>query len=139
MTESPIILGDRRQVNEGAVLSSPAMSAAERPLEVRRQKNDRLAGGKLSCAVVFDRAFTAEEIGRFYLLSTSDEPSPLAFSFEGRVVRYICPEDDEARWRLALEIYLVKIFRQTAEVAKPHPPGSRDARTRLGLRKLHLG
>ena len=114
------------------------MSASARPLEVRRQKNDRLAGGKLSCAVVFDREFTAEEMRRFYLLPTSDEPNPLAFAFEGRVVRFICPEDDEPRWRLALEIYMVKTFRQTTEVAKPHPPG-RDTRTRLGLRKLHLG
>jgi hypothetical protein len=88
---------------------------------------------------VFDREFTPEEMRQFYLLPTSDDPNPLAFTFEGRVVRYICPEADEPKWRLALEIYLVKTFRQTAEVAKPHPPGTRDTRTRLGLRKLHLG
>ena len=115
------------------------MTAVARPLEVRRQTSDRLAGGKLSCAVVFDREFTPEEMRRFYQLPTSDEPNPLAFTFEGRVVRYICPEIDEPKWRLALEIYMVKTFRQTTEVAKPHPPGSRDTRTSLGLRKLHLG
>jgi hypothetical protein len=115
------------------------MSPVGRPLEVQRQKNDRLAGGKLSCAVVFDREFTPEEMRRFYLLPSSDEPNPLAFTFEGRVVRFICPEQDEPKWRLALEIYLVKTFRQTAAVAKPQASGARDTRSRLGLRKLHLG
>lgn len=108
-----------------------------RPLEVQRQKNDRLAGGKVSCAVVFDREFTPEEMRRFYLLPADGDPNPLAFSFEGRVVRWICPADDEPKWRLSLEIYLVKTFRQTASVPKTAP--SRDTRSKFGLRKLHLG
>ena len=111
-----------------------------RPLEVQRQKNDRLGGGKVACAIVFDREFTPDEVQRFLLLP-GDNPNPLAFSFDGRVVRWICPEEDEPRWRLALEIFLVKTFRQTAETEiKPKPPGgSRDSRARFGLRKLHLG
>ena len=109
-----------------------------RPLEVRRQKNDRLAGGKVACAVVFEREFTQEEIRRFLLLP-GDDPNPLAFAFDGRVVRWTCPEDDEPRWRLALEIFLVKTFRQTTETPKPKSPDSRrDSRTLFGLRKLHL-
>jgi len=132
-------LAKRRQVNERGVLFFLCMTTAARPLEVQRQKNDRLGGGKLSCAVVFDREFTAEEMRRFYLLPTSDEPNPLAFTFEGRVVRFICPQEDEPKWRLALEIYMVKTFRQTSEATKTHPSGPRDTRSKLGLRKLHLG
>jgi hypothetical protein len=113
-----------------------------RPLEVQRQKNDRLGGGNVSCAIVFDREFTPEEMQRFYMIPTSDTPQPLSFSFEGRVVRYVCPEADEPAWRLALEIFLVKTFRQTTEVAKPAQASSRASRNtrgKLGLRKLHLG
>ena len=112
---------------------------ATRPLEVQRQKNDRLGGGNVSCAIVFDREFTGEEMRRFYLLTSEDDPKPLAFTFDGRVVRYVCPEEDEPKWRLALEIYVVKTFRQTTEVPKTHPAGHRDTRTRMGMRKLHLG
>ncbi len=108
----------------------------DRPLEVRRQKTDRLAGGKVACAIVFDREFTELEKRRFYLIETAQPPSPLEFSFDGRVVRYLALEDDEPRWRLALEIFLVKTFRQTAEV--PKPP-TRDTRTKMRMRKLHMG
>ena len=59
--------------------------------------------------------------------------------FDGRVVRYVCPEADEPAWRLALEIFLVKTFRQTAELPKPSLAPGRNTRTKLGLRKLHLG
>ncbi|MGH9365541.1 MAG: hypothetical protein ACRD1B_09820 [Thermoanaerobaculia bacterium] len=76
---------------------------------------------------------------RFYLIPTGDTPQPLAFTFDGRVVRYVCAEADEPAWRLALEIFLVKTFRQTAQVPKPAHPPARNTRTRLGLRKLHPG
>lgn len=112
--------------------------SSKRPLEVQRQKNDRLAGGKVACAIVFDREFTDEEKKRFFLISAGEPPEPLEFSFDGRVVRYVSPEDDEPKWRLALEIFLVKTFRQTTDVPKP-PSGKRDTRTKLGLRKLHMG
>ena len=111
------------------------MSTA-RPSEVRRLKNDRLTGGKVSCGIVFDRELTAEEQRTFYLLPADGDPNPLEFSFEGRVVRYICPEDDEPKWRLTLEIYFVKTFRQTSETPKP---STRDTRSKYGLRKLHIG
>lgn len=107
-----------------------------RPLEVQRQKSDRLAGGKVSCAIVFDREFTGEEMRRFYLLPVPEVPNPLEFTFGGRVVRYMCPEEDEPKWRLALEILMVKTFRQTTTVPKPGP---RETRAKHGLRKLHLG
>lgn len=115
----------------------PAAPSA-RPHEVQRQKNDRLAGGKVACAIVFDREFTDEEKRRFFLIEAAEPPSPLDFSFEGRVLRYVAPEEDEPKWRLALEIFLVKTFRQTTEIPKP-PGGKRDTRTKLGLRKLHMG
>ena len=108
-----------------------------RPLEVQRQKNDRLAGGKVACAIVFDREFTDEEKRRFFLIEAVEPPSPLEFSFDGRVMRYIAPEEDEPKWRLALEIFLVKTFRQTTEVEtasrqERHPHQARDAQLHLG-------
>ena len=124
-----------RSKNEGAEHRDMSLG---RPLEVQRQKNDRLAGGKVACAIVFDREFTDEEKRRFFLIETAEPPSPLEFSFDGRVVRYHSPEEDEPKWRLALEIFLVKTFRQTTDVPKPKP-GKRETRSKLGLRKLHLG
>ncbi len=114
------------------------MSSA-RPLEVQRQKSDRLAGGKVACAIVFDREFTEEEKRRFFLIPAAELPGPFEFSFDGRVVRYVSPEEDEPRWRLALEIFLVKTFRQTTDAPKPKPGGKRETRAKLGLRKLHMG
>jgi hypothetical protein len=121
-----------------ASISDQRDMSSARPLEVQRQKSDRLAGGKVACAIVFDREFTEEEKRRFFLIPAEEPPEPLDFSFDGRVVRFVAPEEDEPRWRLALEIFLVKTFRQTTEVPKP-PGGKRDTRTKLGLRKLHMG
>lgn len=113
------------------------MSSA-RPLEVQRQKNDPLPGGKVACAIVFDREFTDQEKQRFFATQSAEPPSPSEFSFDGRVVRYVAPEEDDPKWRLALEIFLVKTFRQTTDLPKPKP-GKRDTRAKLGMRKLHLG
>jgi hypothetical protein len=112
--------------------------STDRPLEVRRQTNDRLAGGKVSCAVVFDHEFTTEDMRRFYCLPAEGDPNPIEFSFDGRVIRYVCPEEDEPKWRLALEIFIVKTFRQTSGAAKPAGK-DRDTRSKLGLHKLYLG
>jgi hypothetical protein len=92
---------------------------------------DRLGGGRLACAVIFDREFIPEELHRLLALITAGEYAPFRFRLEGRVVRYECPEAEEARWRLALEILVVKSH---AGSARPRRAG--DARTRLGLRPI---
>ena len=107
----------------------------QRPPQAIRERASRLTGGRISCAVVFDREFTPTEIERFYALPAGEEPLPSRFTFDSRLVRYDCAEDEEARWRLALEIFVVKSFRQSAG----GPPTDPGIRTRLGFRKLHLG
>jgi hypothetical protein len=94
--------------------------------EVVREKVSRLAGGRFSCALIFDREFSPEEIARFR--SSGSEGSPAASDFEisGRVIRYDCPESEEARWRLAVEIFLVRAFRNAA--ARPALEGGRSRR-----------
>ncbi len=91
-----------------------------------------MAGGRLICALVFDREFSAEEVSRFYAVASDPPPSPADFEVEGRVIRYDCPEEDEARWRLAAEIFLVKSFR----AAPRRLPLDADVRRRFGLRPL---
>lgn len=104
------------------------MAEASRPPEALRERVDRLAGGRLACAVIFDREFTAEELRRFLALTSAGEPAPARFRLEGRIARYECPEAEEARWRLALEILVVKAHRASARSRR-----AGDARTRLGL------
>lgn len=101
-----------------------------RPPEAVRERVDRLTGGRIACAVIFDREFTAEELRRFLALTSAGEPAPERFRLDGRVVRYECRADEEARWRLALEILVVKAHRESA------PRRLTDARTRLGLRPI---
>ncbi len=107
------------------------MVGTVRPPEAVRERVDRLGGGRLACAVVFDREFTAEEVRRFLAFRSDGEPGPTQFRLEGRVVRYECAEADEARWRLALEILLVKALRERRE---SRPTG--DLRVRFGLRPI---
>jgi hypothetical protein len=107
------------------------MAETSRPPEAVRERVDRLTGGRLACAVIFDREFTSEEVRRFLDFTSAGEPSLARFRLDGRVVRYECPVAEEARWRLALEILVVKSHRQSS-------PSRRvpDARTRLGLRPI---
>ncbi len=107
------------------------MAEPSRPPEALRERVDRLGGGRLACAVIFDREFTAEELRRFLALTSAGEPAPAGFRLDGRVARYECPEAEEARWRLALEILVVK-----SHGAAARPRRSGDARTRLGLRPI---
>ena len=106
------------------------MSETARPPEAIRERVDRLTGGRLACAVIFDREFTAEEVRRFLSLTSAGEPAPARFRLDGRIVRYECPEAEEARWRLALEILVVKSHREGARPRRP------DARSQLGLRPI---
>ncbi len=104
------------------------------PPEVVRERVSRLAGDRLACALIFAREFSAEEIGRFRALRADEHPAPADFELEGRVLRYECLEFDEARWRLAAEIFLVKSFRPAPA---PRRQGSTDIRVRMGLHRLH--
>ena len=96
-----------------------------------RERVDRLGGGRLACAVIFDREFTPEEVRRFLNFRGESELGPAHYRLEGRIVRYECPEAEEARWRLALEILLVKALREKRD---SRPTG--DLRARLGLRPI---
>jgi hypothetical protein len=107
------------------------MEMSRRP-EVVREKISRSGPGRLSCALIFDREFQREEVLRFYALRSDAPPAPTDFEIGGRVMRYDCAEADEARWRLAAEIFLVKSSRP----APKRTPDS-DARLKLGLRPLH--
>ena len=107
------------------------MVGTVRPPEAVRERVDRLGGGRLACAVIFDREFTPEEVRRIAARPGDAGPAASDFRFEGRVVRYECSEADEARWRLALEILLVKALRERRE---SRPTG--DLRARMGLRPI---
>jgi len=109
------------------------MTVAEtsRPPEAVRERVDRLGGGRLACAVIFDREFTAEELRRFLDLTSAGEPAAAHFRVEGRIARYECREEEEARWRLALEILVVKSHRESARSRR-----TTDGRARLGLRPI---
>ena len=105
---------------------------ATRPPEVIREKISRTAGGRLTCALIFDRELQRDEIARFYAEQSDASPMPTDFEITGRVMRYDCSETEEARWRLAAEIFLVKSFR-----GQPKPrTRETDVRMRLGLRPL---
>ncbi len=103
---------------------------------VVRERTSRLTGSRVSTAIVFDRDFEASERDSFYRLAGDETPLPEDFEIEGRVVRYECEAEDAEKWRLALEIYLVKTFREHP----PTPPRrATGIRNRAGFRKLHLG
>jgi hypothetical protein len=101
--------------------------------EVVREKVSRLTGGSLACVLILDREFSNEELSRFYSLKADARPTPFDFTVSGRVLSYECAESDEAKWRLAAEIFLVKSFRAAA----PSRSGREDTRQRFGLRPLH--
>ncbi len=102
-----------------------------KPPEVVRERIDRFGEGRLSCAMIFDREFSREEVARFHAQTSEEPPAPTDFEIIGRVLRYDCLEADEARWRLAAEIYLVKSFRAVRQRSSED-----DLRRRLGLRPL---
>ena len=93
--------------------------ASGQPPEVVRERSDRLAGGLVSCAVIFDRELTRDEIAAFYMVESSARPAPMDFELAGRVIAWECRREDETRWRLALEIFLVKSFRGDREKRRP--------------------
>ena len=59
-----------------------------------------------------------DEVSRFYAERTDEPPAGADFEVEGRVIRYECSLADEAKWRLAAEILLVKSFR-SARARRP--------------------
>jgi hypothetical protein len=85
-----------------------------RPPEVVRERTDGVGAGIVSCAVIFDRELTRDEIARFYLVESAGRPAPMDFEVSGRVIAWECRREDESRWRLSLEIFLVKSFRDEA-------------------------
>ena len=101
----------------------------QRPPEVVRERVSRVAGNRLSCALIFEREFTSDEIARFREIPGATTPLPKEFQLEGRVLRYECLDADEAQWRLAAQIYLVKSFR----AAPPRRQTTDDVRRRFGL------
>jgi hypothetical protein len=88
--------------------------ATDRPPEVVRERADLLPGGRASCALILDRELTRDEIARFYLVEATARPYPMDFDMAGRVIAWECRRDEAERWRLALEIFLVKSFRAEA-------------------------
>jgi hypothetical protein len=103
------------------------------PPEIVREKTSRLTGGRLSCTLILERELTAEEIRRFYSVASEGPPAPTEFQLEGRVIRYDCSPEDEAKWRLCAQIFLVKAFRAAA----PARRSTTDVRRRMGLPSLY--
>ena len=97
--------------------------ATDRPPEVVRERVDPLPGGRASAAVIFGRELSREEIARFYLVEAVSRPYPMDFDVAGRVVSWECRRDEAERWRLALEIFLVKSFRGETRDGAPRPAG----------------
>ena len=93
-----------------------------RPPEVVRERSDRIAGGLVSGAIILDRELTRDEIAAFYLVDSSGRPAPMDFEVAGRVIAWECRREDETRWRLALEIFLVKSFRGDRGARRPSKP-----------------
>lgn len=100
--------------------------------EIVREKTTRLTGGRLSCTLILERELTVEEIRRFFAVPSQDAPRAIDFQVEGRLIRYDCSADDEAKWRLAAQIFLVKSFRAAAPRRS-----TTDVRRRMGLPSLH--
>jgi hypothetical protein len=103
-----------------------------RPPEIVREKISPVGGGRVSCALIFGREFSSEEVSRFYAVRAEEPPGATDFEVAGRVIRYDCAETDEPKWRLAVEIYLVKSFRAAPKSRSTES----DVRRRLGLRPL---
>jgi hypothetical protein len=82
-----------------------------RPPEVVRERVDAVGPGLISCAVILDRELSRDEIACFYLVEGTGRPAAMDFEVAGRVVAWECRSEEESRWRLALEIFLVKAFR----------------------------
>ena len=97
--------------NSGPYGTVKGPMATDRPPEVVRERADLLPGGRASCALILDRELTRDEIARFYLVEASGRPFPMDFDVAGRVIAWECGRDEAERWRLALEIFLVKSFR----------------------------
>ena len=110
----------------------PEPMDTSRPPEVVREKVSRLGAGRLSCALIFDRELTREEVQRFYAQSHEGAPRPVDFDLAGRVLRYECDDAEESRWRLAAEIFRVKSFRESTR----RRTTDTDARLKRGLRPL---
>jgi hypothetical protein len=106
---------------------------ATAPPEIVREKTSRLTGGRLSCTLILERELTGDEIRRFYSLASDDSPRPGDYQLQGRILRYDCALDEEAKWRLSAQIYLVKAFR----VESPARRTTTDVRRRLGLPTLY--
>jgi len=105
--------------------------ASERPPEVVRERTDLLPGNRASCAIILDRELTRDEIARFYLVEASARPNPMDFDAAGRVIAWECRRQDAERWRLALEIFLVKSFRDatiSTRWPESRPPQRRTER-----------
>ena len=102
------------------------------PPQVLREKASRLTGGRLACVLILDRELSGEALARFYSVPSDGNPSAADFQISGRVVSYECAADDEARWRLAAEIFLVKSHRASQSPRST----SDDTRKRFGLRPL---
>jgi hypothetical protein len=88
---------------------------------------DAAGAGRVSCALIFDREFSREEIARFYFVPSDQRPAAMDFDVAGRVIAWECRREDEARWRLALEIFLVKSFRAAPGTEPPRGPRVRPA------------
>ncbi len=99
---------------------------AGRPPEVVRERVDAVGPGLVSCAVILDRELSRDEIAGFYLVESRERPAPMDFDLAGRVVAWECRREDEARWRLALEIFLVKSFRRGAPAEPASAPRGRS-------------
>jgi hypothetical protein len=91
---------------------------------VVRERVDAIGPGLISCAVILHRELSRDEIARFYLVESAERPAPMDFEVAGRVIAWECRSEEESRWRLALEIFLVKSFR--AETATDPVPAPRN-------------
>lgn len=103
------------------------------PPRAVREKVSHLSEGLSSYVIVYEREFSPEEIARFRALPADVEPQPARFAVDGRLVRFECLAEEEARWRLALEIFLVKAFRPSRPTRST---SDTDVRRRMGLRPL---
>lgn len=98
-----------------------------RPPEVVRERVDVVGPGLVSCAVILGRELTRDEIARFYLVESAGRPAAMDFELAGRVIAWECRGEDESRWRLALEIFLVKSFRGDGLAETPRGPRARPS------------
>ena len=58
--------------------------ASGQPPEVVRERSDGVAGGLVSCAVIFDRELTRDEIAGFYMVESDSRPAPMDFELAGQ-------------------------------------------------------